>query len=89
MPSSKKRSQKTKTKNKVEEVPSLEAFHKLKAISVTERGWMNSTYGGPSSLNLIQTGQHGSHNDPMNVATFKVGDLYVSPSHPDIRPVFS
>jgi hypothetical protein len=35
MPGSKKRSQ--KTKNKVEEVPSLEAFHKLKAIAVAER----------------------------------------------------
>jgi hypothetical protein len=35
MPHSKKRS--GKTKNKIEEVPSLEAFRKFKAISVTDR----------------------------------------------------
>ena len=28
-------------------------------------------------MNLIQTGQHGGHNDLTNAATFKVGDLCV------------
>jgi hypothetical protein len=70
-------------------VPSLEAFHKLKAIAVAEREWMTKrTYGAPSSWIWFKQGNMEVKTTPWMSPHSKLAICVFSPSHPDIRRVF-